>query len=291
MVTTGRAAATIVYPDSDGFPLPDGRFQEPLYLRAVGTLRTFFKDTPNCEVSGNTFIYYEEDNPRLKLAPDCQVVFGLTDEAAESLRHRNTYLTWEVGKPPDFVLEIASPSTAYVDQHRKRDLYEGMGVPEYWRYDSLGGRLYDEPLVGERLVGGEYERMEMRREPDGSVWGHSDALNLDLWWIDGELRFWDPMQGAWLRNFEETEEALQAAEARAGSERDARLAEAVRADAERDARLDAEARAEEEYARRLDKRERWQEERERRLAADARAAEADARAVRLEAELRRLRGE
>ena len=226
MVTTRRATTTIVYPDSDGFPLPDGRFQEPLYLRAVGTLRTFFKDTPNTEVSGNTFIYYEEDNPRLKLAPDCQIVFGLTDEAVESLRHRNTYLTWEVGKPPDFVLEIASPSTAYVDQHRKRDLYAGMGVPEYWRYDSLGGRLYDEPLVGERLVGGEYERMDMHRESDGSVWGHSDALNLDLWWIDGELRFWNPARGVWLRDFEETEEALRAAEARANAERDARLAEA-----------------------------------------------------------------
>ena len=290
MVTTGRAA-TIVYPDSDGFPLPDGRFQEPLFLRAVGTLRTFFKDTPNCAVSGNTFIYYEEDNPRLKLAPDCQVVFGLTDEAAESLRHRNTYLTWEVGKPPDFVLEIASPSTAYIDQHRKRDLYAGMGVPEYWRYDSLGGRLYDEPLVGERLVGGEYERMEMRREPDGSVWGHSDALNLDLWWIDGELRFWDPARGVWLRSFEETEEALQAAEARADSERDARLVEAVRTDAERDARLAADARADAERDARLEANARAAEATAR---ADAEAARADAeaaRAARLESELRRLRGE
>ena len=261
-MTTKATITTIVYPETDGMPLPDGRFQEPLYHRAVGTLRTFFKNTPNCEVNGNTFIYYEKDNPRRFFAPDCHVALGLTDEAMESLDHNNSYLLWEVGKPPDFIMEIASPSTAHVDQGRKRDLYADIGVGEYWRYDSLGGRLYDEPLVGERLVGGEYERMEMRQEPDGSVWGRSDALNLDLWWIDGELRFWDPVREEWLLNHEE-EQAGRLAE-RAG-----RLEEQAGRLAEREGRLAAEAWA--------------AEERTGRLAAEERAA-------RLEAELRRLRG-
>ena len=90
--------------------------------------------------------------------------------------------------------------------------------------------------MGERLVNGAYERLEMRREADGSVWAHSDALNLDLWWIDGELRYWDPAQAMWLRDLEESEEALKE------SEEALRAAEA-RADA-------AEARAESEAARR-----------------------------------------
>ena len=67
----------------------------------------------------------------------------------------------------------------------KRDLYAGLGVREYWRYDGTGGDVYGEPLVGERLVDerlvdGEYRRLEMRRENGGRVWSHSDALNLDL---------------------------------------------------------------------------------------------------------------
>ena len=258
-----KATATIVYPDTDGLPLPDGRFQEPLYHRAVGTLRTFFKDTPNSEVNGNTFIYYVEGNPRLNFAPDCHAAFGLTEEAMESLERNNTYLMWEVGKPPDFILEIASPSTARTDLYDKRDLYARVGVPEYWRYDSLGGRFYGEPLVGERLVGGRYEPLEMKQDADGSVWAHSDALNLDLWWIDGELRFWDPVGEKWLLSQEE----------------------------EHDGRLAAEARAEQERAGRMVERAGRLQERDRRLAAEERAEQERAARLALEAELRRLRGE
>ena len=281
MITTGRAAAAtaIFYPESDGMPLPDGLYQENLFTNAVSRLRAHFRDIENALVSGNTFIYYAEGDPRRNVAPDCYVSFNLSDAALESLskERNNTYLLWEVGKPPDFVMEIGSPSTADRDMGFKRDLYARIGVPEYWRYDQTGGRFYRKPLAGERLVDGKYQRLEMRRESDGSVWGHSDALNLDLWWIDGELRFRDPVRGAWLRNLEESEEAVQAAEARASSERDARLAEAVRADAERDARLDADARADAEAVR-------ADAERDARLASDARVAQ-------LEAELRRLRGE
>ena len=64
----------------------------------------------------------------------------------------NTYLLWEVGKAPDFVLEIGSKSTANADLVRKRELYAELGVGEYWRYDATGGEFYGEPLVGERLV-------------------------------------------------------------------------------------------------------------------------------------------
>ena len=42
------------------------------------------------------------------------MVFGLSDAALRSLslEGNNTYLLWEVGKPPDFILEIGSHSTA-----------------------------------------------------------------------------------------------------------------------------------------------------------------------------------
>ncbi|RMG66419.1 MAG: Uma2 family endonuclease [Bacteroidetes bacterium] len=34
--------------------------------------------------------------------------------------------------PPDWVIEILSPSTAHKDLHEKFDLYQNAGVPEYW---------------------------------------------------------------------------------------------------------------------------------------------------------------
>ena len=115
-------------------------------------------------------------------------------------------------------MEIASRSTAAYDQGGKLRLYESLGALEYWLYDSTGGEFYDEPLAGNRLVNGEYVRMEMRYENDGSVWAHSDVLNLDLWWIDGELRFWDPVDRRWLLDLEESEEMVVAQAARADSE-------------------------------------------------------------------------
>ena len=214
-MTTGRAT-TIFYPESDGMPLPDGEYQSPLLNDTVSPLRVHFRDVEGAHANGNTFLYYVEGDANRRVSPDCYVVLGLSEAALESLsmEGNNTYLLWEVGKPPDYVMEIGSPSTWRRDLGAKRDLYARIGVGEYWRYDQTGGDFYREPLVGERLVDGEYERFELRRESDGAVWGHSDSLNLDLWWIDGELRYWDPTQGKWLLTHQETDNALRASEAR-----------------------------------------------------------------------------
>ena len=216
MTTKTAANSAIFYPETDGMPLPDGVFQDPLFREIVSTIQTFFKDQPNTVVSGNTFIYYEEGNPRRSVSPDCYVVY---DSDVELLLSNDTYRLWEMGKPPDFALEIASVSTATADTGYKRELYARLGIPEYWRYDSTGGEFYGEPLVGEYLVDGEYRRFEMRREPDGRLWGHSPTLNLDLWWDDGRLRFWDPVAGVWLLNQEEEQAGRLSAEVRAEHER------------------------------------------------------------------------
>ena len=209
---TTKTASEIVYPETDGMPLPDGVFQDPLFREIVSTIATHFKDQPNTVVSGNTFIYYEEGNPRRSVSPDCYVAY---DSDVELLLSNNTYRLWEMGKPPDFALEIGSESTATADLVDKRELYARLGISEYWRYDSTGGEFYGEPLMGEYLVDGEYRRFEMRHEPDGRIWAHSPTLNLDLWWEDGRLRFWDPVTERWLLNQEEEHTARLAAEARA----------------------------------------------------------------------------
>ena len=139
MTTKATATTDIIYPETDGMPLPDGEYQEPLYIRIVGILITFFRNIKGARVNGDTFIYYVQGEPRRFFSPDCYVALGLTDEAIESIERNNTYLLWEVGKPPDFILEIGSPSTADVDTGNKRDLYAEIGVPRvlalrrHWR--------------------------------------------------------------------------------------------------------------------------------------------------------------
>ena len=253
---TTRGATAIVYPETDGMPLPDGEYQAPLYVRILSTLRAHFREIPGARVNGDTFIYYVEGDPRRSVSPDCYVALDLSDESLESIERNNVYLLWEVGKAPDFILEISSSSTASRDMGSKRDLYAELGVSEYWRYDETGGDFYGEPLVGERLVDGEYRRLDLHRESDGRVRAHSDVLGLDLMWQEGELRFWDSVEENWLLSHEE-------AQARADEE-------FVRAE-------EAQARANEAYNR-------VEQERTGRLAAEARVAE-------LETELRRLRGE
>ena len=200
----------VFYPETDGEPLPDGFDQEHLFQQVTPVLRTYLTSHCDAIVSGDTFIYYEKGNPTARIAPDCYVTFGVT---AEAILPYNSYLTWHVGKVPDFALEIASKSTARQDLEEKRDLYAQIGIGEYWRYDATpDSAFYGEPLVGEHLVRGQYERLLLEVTPDGLVRSHSPTLGLDLCWEDGRLRFCDQVTGEYLRDLDEAEAALQDSE-------------------------------------------------------------------------------
>ncbi len=222
----------VFYPETDGKPLPDGEYQAPLYIEIVGTLQTHFSHRPDVHVNGNTMFYYEEGNPRRVISPDCYVAFNVD---VERIFRNNTYLLWEMGKPPDFVLEIGSPSTRRNDLGPKRDLYARLGIGEYWRFDGTGGDFYREPLVGEYLQDGEYRRFQLHEEPDGMIWGRSPTLSLDLWWDNGRLRYYDPVARSFLLNRQEEHEARIAAE-------EATESAQVSIEAERAARQSAEDR-------------------------------------------------
>lgn len=212
VLTSDEAVRTeIFYPETDGMPLADGFYQLKYLMEILSVLDLFFKDNPRVAVSGDTFIYYVEGDPLRWIAPDCYVAL---DISMDSIDRYNTYRVWEVGKVPDFVLEIGSPSTSANDLGEKRDLYVRLGIGEYWLFDPSGGEHYGEPLIGQYLSEGVYRRFEMKAEPDGMVWAHSPALNLDMCWTDGRLRFYDPAAGRWLQNMEETEARAEDAEAR-----------------------------------------------------------------------------
>ncbi len=164
--------------------------------------------------------------------PDLLIAFGVDPAANEA---RKGYYIQEQGKPPDFVLEVASESSRERDEVDKRDAYANMGVPEYWRFDPSGGAYYSTHLAGDRLVDGRYQPISIQRTDGGHYWGRSVALGLDLCWEGGELRFWDPLGRCYLQTFQQV---LARAEAEAAR---AEAAES-RAEKERQARAEAEAR-------------------------------------------------
>ncbi len=281
LAATISTKTEVFYPETDGMPLPDGEYQLAHFLEIQLLLRFFFKDHPDVAVSGNTFMYYVEGNPRLSVSPDCYVAFGVD---VNLLLENNNYRVWDMGKVPDFVLEVGSPSTAANDMGDKRELYARLGIGEYWRFDPSGGDHYGDALVGERLVEGEYQELEISVESDGRVWGRSPTLGLELHWDGGHLRLYDPVGERWLRNIEETDADRESAEAFAEVERLARESAEARAETERAARREADTARESAEAR-------AETERAARREADTARESAEVRLAELKAELRRLRGE
>ena len=161
--------------------------------------------------------------------PDLLVAFGADPQAYKA---SNGYVISEQGKPPDFVLEVASESTADVDVGDKRQDYAALGIPEYWRFDETG-EYHGERLSGERLVDSGYVPVEIEELPGGSLQGYSPVLNLNIRWEGGELVFYDPVTDRPILTYEDQRVRADSAEARAASEREALMEEqAARARAE-----------------------------------------------------------
>ena len=199
---------TVEYPDSDGLPMAENDFQLRTMTYAIEALATHFRTRSDVYVSGDLFLYHEENNNRARVAPDVFVVFGVP------AHRRRTYLLWQEGKAPDFVMEVASPSTWQADQGSKRDTYAKIGVPEYWLYDPIGG--YHAPrLQGFRLVEGRYEPIPVTERTGGVLTGYSEALTLELrLYPDDRFRFYDPASGRDLPSLDEAAQAQEEAEDR-----------------------------------------------------------------------------
>ena len=141
--------------------------------QATGALRHHFRELPDVLVAMELVVYYRRGNNRVWLQPDVQVVHGVGRSPS-----RSTYRVWEEGKAPDFVLEVASPSTADNDAQHKVGEYASLGVREYWRLDPVGA-LMATSLEGYEASAGGYEPVpEVAIE--GRIWLRSAVLGLDL---------------------------------------------------------------------------------------------------------------
>ena len=142
--------------------------------------------------------------------PDLLIAFDVDPDAYVE---RNGYIISEQGKPPDFVLEVASASTGAMDVGPKRDDYAALGIPEYWQFDKTGEH-HGARLAGDRLVGGVYVPIPIERVSDDTLQGYSEVLNLNIRWHDGQLEWYDPGTGRHIPTFDEEREARLRAEAR-----------------------------------------------------------------------------
>ncbi len=266
----------IDYPSSDGKPLAESERHAIATVDAWQALKRFFASRSDVYVGMDMLLYHVQGDPRRSVVPDVFVVLG-----AAKLPHRDTWLLWEEGRAPDFVLEVTSRTTRREDEGRKRRLYRDLGVSEYWQFDPTGDYL--SPLLkGARLEGGEYEPIPSVASVDGGLRMRS-VLGLELRLERGLLRLYDPAAETYLPTADE-ETARADSEAARADAAEVTAEEARRHVAEEAARADSEAaRADSEAAR-------ANSEAARANTAEATAAQAGRRIAELEAALQAARG-
>ncbi|MCY3892686.1 MAG: Uma2 family endonuclease [Acidimicrobiaceae bacterium] len=195
--------------------MPEGDSQTRRRMELVLALRHWYagrSDVEGAWVCCDINVYYRQGDPRVVVAPDVAVAFGVDVAAVEN---KSTYKVWEAGAVPCFVLEIASPTTLRTDLEVKPAKYAELGVGEYWRLDPTGGDLLVPPLQGERRVSGRWSLIEVAPDGAGGLRARSDVLGLDLCWQPPKLRLWDIAAGAWLPDPDDLADLATAAEARA----------------------------------------------------------------------------
>ena len=228
MTTTNTVAET---PPAEGrFRLPDPPPREPDemtsydHLHKLGNSHHLIHHFGNPDTTLVTAERWIAPAPRSGTTglrrPDLLVAFDVNPAAYEA---SNGYLISEQGKPPDFVLEVASEATAHIDVVDKRNDYAALGIPEYWRFDKTG-EYHGARLAGDRLVDGQYQPVPIEELAADVLQGYSAALNLNIRWERGELGWYDPATGLHILTYDD---------------------QRARADREREARLQAEARVRE----------------------------------------------
>ena len=153
-------AAAAVAPEPDEVEYPEGHWiaqsvgHGDAVRQAATALDYYFRERADVLVAMELVVYYQRGNNKLRLQPDVQVVFGV-----EHCGSRGSFRIWEEGKAPDFVLEVASPSTAENDAEHKAREYSRIGVREYWRLDPAG-TLMETSLKGYVASAGRYEQVQ-----------------------------------------------------------------------------------------------------------------------------------
>ena len=189
-----------LYPDSDGEPMSDDTIQFRWIVLIKEGLEFLFRDRPDVFVAGDLLWYYEEGNPKARIAPDAMVVFG------RPKGDRGSYRQWEEdGVAPQVVFEVLSPSNRVLEMTRKFRTYDDLAVEEYYIYDPDEGALQGWLRIDGRL----------QEIPDLQGW---TSPRLGIRFQPGEgpesLKLYHP-DGSPFRTALEMQEAAEAAEERA----------------------------------------------------------------------------
>jgi len=172
----------IFYPSEDGEPLAETSVHADAIIATVAVLRNYLAEKfaeRSPVVLADQFLYYAQGFPRLRVAPDVMVIFDIPQQPYDN------YKIWETGQVPSVIFEMTSASTQAHDQTKKRELYESIGVLEYWLFDPKG------EWISEKLRGYRRQANLPENEEESLVYtaiadGLSQVLGLRLE-VEGSL--------------------------------------------------------------------------------------------------------
>ena len=168
-----------------GERVPIEVIQHPTIEYVAMAIRYILRGAGTVFLGSNIPLRTNRLNRREHEAPDYYLAWGV-DVAA--IRGETAYNLWEVGKPPEWALEVASPSTYERDLYDNPDRYAEIGIGEYWMFDPTGGELYGRALMGFELVDGVYEPVEIVRNEHGLLSGYSRQLGVRLCLVEESQR-------------------------------------------------------------------------------------------------------
>ena len=245
----GVVPGPLEYPDSDGRFLPEHPLQANAIVELRGNLKQHFRDRADVVVEGDMFLYYAEGQADERLVRGKRVGKYVAPDVIVVLDHdlggRGTYKLWEEGKPPDFALDVISPSSEVRNQETQRELYARIAIREYFVFQP-DTRRAEPRLVGYQLGKSGYRRLGPQVGLPGSV--RSDVLGVSLRPEGAFLRVRDLRSGT---DYLWAVELFLAVEAEAAARREAERKadpEAAARRANAAARREAEHKAEREAA-------------------------------------------
>ncbi len=160
-----------------GERVPIEVIQHPVIEYVAMAVRYILRGAGTVFLGSNIPLRTNRLNRREHEAPDYYLAW---DVDVSAIRGKTAYNLWEVGKPPEWALEVASPSTYEKDLYEKPDRYAEIGIGEYWMFDPTGGELYGQTLMGFELVDGRYVPLEIVRNEHGLLFGYSRELGVRL---------------------------------------------------------------------------------------------------------------
>jgi Uma2 family endonuclease len=151
----------VYYPSSDGQPMAETRIHVRAMVLLLQALEDLYEGRGDVFLAADLFWYWVEGDNTARCAPDVMVIPGVED------REQRSFMTWlENGAIPTVIFEMASKNTWREDVGPKYELYQRLGVKEYFIFDPET-KYVRPPLQGFRLRKKAYQ--SIKPAADGSL--------------------------------------------------------------------------------------------------------------------------